>query len=68
MEHNDSQAADKRMPRLLLAIVVALVVAGGIIFGSRLFDLTANTAVAVAIGTVAAAVYAAAGRQRRNHE
>lgn len=56
------------MPRLLLAIVVALVVAGGVIFGSRLFGVTANTGVAAAIGAVAAAVYAAAGRQRRNHE
>lgn len=56
------------MPRLLMAIVVALVVAGGIILGSRLFGVTANTAVAVAIGVVAAAVYVAAGKQNRNRE
>ena len=56
------------MPRLLMAIVVALVVACGIILGSRLFGVTANTAVAVAIGVVAAAVYVAAGKQNRNRE
>jgi len=55
------------MPRLLLAIVAALVVAGGIILGSRLFGVTANTGVAVAIGAMAGAVYAAAGKQRRNN-
>jgi TRAP-type mannitol/chloroaromatic compound transport system permease large subunit len=56
------------MLRLLTAIVVALVVAGGIILGSRLFGVTANTGVAAALGAVAGAVFLAAGKQRRNRE